>query len=349
VSLESYLQAVPKAELHLHLEGAIQPATLLELARRNGYTLPASRVEELREWFIFRDFRHFVEIILTICNCLETVDDFEFIVYELGVELARQNVRYAEVTTTPGAHYPRGISQATYLDGLRRGRQRVLAELGVEINWVFDIVRGSRSLELHDKMADYTTGLAIEAKSEGVVALGGHEVGYPPEEFAGYFAKAKAAGLRSAPHAGELVGPPSVWAALNSLHADRLGHGVRAIEDPALVQHLAEQAIPLEINLTSNLCLRVYPGLAEHPLRRLYEAGVTFTVNTDDPALFNTTLNQEIGLLASQFGFELPAIEEILLNGVRHSFLPPERKSVLLAAFRAEMAQLRAIHLGSYY
>lgn len=343
MSIESYLQAAPKAELHLHLEGAIRPATMLELARRNSITLPVSNIEDLKKWFIFRDFGHFIEIYLQICNCLNTTDDFELITYELGAELARQNVRYAEVTTTPGAHYGRGISQATYLDGLKKGRDRAKAELGVEINWVFDIARSTRN-----RLADYTTQVAIEAQSEGVVALGlgGQEVGYPPEEFAPYFAQARAAGLRSTPHAGELVGPASVWGALKSLEADRLGHGVRSIEDPALVKHLAKEAIPLEINPTSNLCLGVYPSLDEHPLRRLQAEGVTFTINTDDPALFNTTLNQEIALLAGPLGFELPVIEEILLNGIRHSFLPPQRKAELEANFRAEMAELRAAHVN---
>jgi adenosine deaminase len=347
MSLQSYLQAVPKAELHVHLEGAIQPSTLLELARRNRVPLPADTVGGLKEWFTFRDFRHFVEIYTAISRCLRTSEDYELIVYEFGAEMARQNVRYAEVTFTPATHALLGVPEEAYLGGLKRGRERIKAEFGVELNWVFDIPRGVPDLSKRSEYADYTVRVAIEGMSEGVVALGlgGMEVGNPPELFERQFDKARAAGLRSTPHAGETVGPESVWGALNALGAERLGHGVRSIEDPKLVEFLVEKQIPLELNPTSNLCLKVYPTIGEHPLRRLYEAGVPMTVNSDDPPLFNTNLNAEVALLASAFGFEVDLIDEILLNGVRHSFLPSEKKQELEASFRSEMATLKAKHL----
>jgi aminodeoxyfutalosine deaminase len=347
MSLRSYIEAAPKAELHVHLEGSIRPATLLTLARRNGVTLPADSVEGLRQWFVFRDFNHFIEIYLTITRCLKREEDYVEIVYDFGREMARQNVRYAEVTFTPSTHDFLGVPHDVYFAGLTSGRERAQAELGVEIRWVYDIVRNVEDPARRERFADYTTRVAIEDMPHGVVALGlgGLEAGNPPEPFAPCFERARAAGLHSDPHSGETAGPESIWGALRALGAERIGHGVRAIEDPSLVTYLAEHHIPLEVNPTSNLRLGIYPSLAVHPLRRLYDAGVAVTVNSDDPPLFNTTLSDEIGLLAEPFGFDAAAIDEILLNGVRHSFLPLERKQALEAAFRAELAALKPLHL----
>jgi aminodeoxyfutalosine deaminase len=182
MSLETYLRAAPKAELHVHLEGSIQPATLLELARRNRVQLPTDTVEGLRDWFVFRDFRHFIDIYVAITSCLKAAEDYELIAYEFGAEMARQNVRYAEVTFSPSTHARLGIPHDTYFGGLTRGRERARADFGVEIAWVFDIVRGVLDPSERAARADYTTSVAIEDMAEGVVALGlgGEESGYPP-------------------------------------------------------------------------------------------------------------------------------------------------------------------------
>jgi adenosine deaminase len=188
--------------------------------------------------------------------------------------------------------------------------------------------------------------VAIEGKHDGVVSLGlgGAEEGYPPDRFAPYFDRARAAGLHSNPHAGEIAGPESVWGAIKALDAERIGHGVRSIEDPTLVQYLAEHRIPIEVNPTSNIRLAVFPGYAQHPLARLYSAGVPLTINSDDPPLFNTTLNDEVALLGGTFGFTVQEIDDILLNGVRHSFLPAEHKSKMESEFRAELDALKRQH-----
>jgi adenosine deaminase len=344
LSIYSYLAAAPKAELHVHFQGSLRPATLLTLAQRNRVPLPATDEAGLRSWFTYRDFPHFASIYDDICRCLRTAADYELVTYELGADLARQNVRYAEVTFTPGEHERTGVPNTRFFDGLTRGRAKVRRDFGVEINWVFDIVRDALLREAH---ADYVLGAAIDGKSDGVVALGlgGPEVGNPPEWFAPWFDWAREAGLHSDPHAGETVGPSSVWGALRALGAERIGHGVRSIEDRALVNHLAEHRIPLEINPTSNVRLGIYPDLAAHPLRALHELGVIVTVNSDDPPLFNTTLNEEVATLASAFGFDTPTIDEILLNGIRHAFLPPERRQALEAAFRSELQTLKPVHL----
>lgn len=350
MSLESYLRAAPKAELHLHLEGSIQPVTLLELARRNGVSLPYETLDGLKEWFVFRDFAHFIQVYIAVSRCLKTAADYELIVYEMGRELARQHVRYAEVTFSPSTHeLIQGVPHDRYFAGLVRGRARVRAELGVQINWVFDIVRNTARLD--GAHADYTTREAIEGMGEGVVALGlgGSEAGHPPELFGRWFDQARAAGLRSAPHAGETVGAQSVWGALRVLGADRIGHGARSIDDPALIEHLAAQGIAVELCPTSNVRLGIYPSLAAHPLRRIWEAGVPVTVNSDDPALFSTTINDEYASLAGPLGFgagDVAALDQIILNGVRHSFLPLEQKQALAQSFTTELAALRLIHLA---
>lgn len=181
------------------------------------------------------------------------------------------------------------------------------------------------------------------------MGLGGLELGNPPEPFAPYFDTARGAGLHSAPHAGETAGPESVWGALRVLGAERIGHGVRSWDDPALVAHLAETGVPLELCPTSNVRLGASPDLARHPLRRLHDAGVRLTVNSDDPALFNTTLEEELVTLPAHFGFgaaDVAAVDDVLLGGVRHSFLPPERKAALEADCRAELQRLKAQHLA---
>jgi adenosine deaminase len=301
-------------------------------------------VEGLRAWFAFRDFDHFIEVYLTITRCLRTVEDYELIAYEFGAEMARQHIRYAEATFSPSTHEALGVPFATQFAGLAGGRERAQADFGVEVAWIFDIVRNIQPEERRAQWADYTVARAIEGMGNGVVALGlgGAEVGYPPEQFAAYFARAREAGLHGIPHAGETGGPEGVWGAIRALEAERIGHGVRSIEDAALVTYLAEHRIALEVCPTSNLRLGVYPDYAAHPLRRLYEAGVPVTINADDPPLFNTTLNDEVELLATAFGLSLDEIDAILLNGVRYSFLPADRKTALEAEFVAELARLRA-------
>ena len=301
------------------------PSTLLTLAKRNDVHLPADTVEGLRRWFTFRDFPHFVEIYVAITRCIKTVEDYELIAYEFGAEMARQNVRYAEVTFTPGTHHHLGVPFDVYFAGLTKGRERARTEFGVEIAWIFDIVRENQELA----HPEYTLSAAIAGKDDGVVALGlgGYEASGPATRFAPWFERARSAGLHSIPHAGEMAGPQSIWDAIRFLGAERIGHGVHAIEDPELMDYLREYRIPLEVCPTSNICLGIYPDYSAHPFRALHDAGVTVTINSDDPPLFNTTLNQEATLLADPFGYVVTDIDDILLNGVRYSCLPPTAKT----------------------
>ena len=343
MSLESYIAAMPKAELHVHLEGAIRPETLLELARRNQVPLPADTVAGLRRWYSFTDFPHFVEIYSAISACLRTPDDIELITREFLAGQAAQNIRYSEVTYTAFTHYARKkIAFRDQLAAINRARAWATTELGVTMRLIIDISR-ERPAETGLQVADW----AINAIADGVVALGlgGPEVGNPPEKFQAAFDRARAAGLPSVPHAGETVGAASIWGALRALDAVRIGHGVRCLEDPALVEELRARQIPLEVCPTSNVCLGVAPSMAEHPLPQLLAAGLYVTLNSDDPPMFNTTLTGEYLAAAGAFQLNADDLERLTLNAVRAALLPTTDRTALEAQFVAEFAQLRAEHL----
>lgn len=343
MSLETFIRAMPKVELHVHLEGSIQPATLLTLAQRHGVQLPARTVEGLREWYTSSDFDHFIQTYLTICSCIRTPDDIELIAREFLAGQAAQNIRYSEVTYTAYLHYHfKKIPFRDQLAALNRARAWAAAAYGVGAGFIIDIPRMIAPSE-GVLVADW----AISGMGDGVVALGlgGPEVGHPPERFQKAFQRARQAGLASVPHAGETVGPESIWGALRVLHADRIEHGVRCLEDSALVAELRQRQIPLDVCVTSNVCLHVVPTLADHPLPRLLQEGLFVTLNSDDPPLFNTTLTDEYLAVARAFQMNAAQLEQLALNGVRASLLPAAERTNMETAFKAEFMQLRKIHL----
>jgi len=344
MSLARFIKAMPKVELHVHLEGAIEPATLLELARRHGIALPAHTIEGLHAWYTFTGFPHFIDVFTLVSSCIRTPDDIELIAREFLAGQARQNIRYSEVTCTAYTHYAgKGLSFGDQLSALNRARVWAHTEYGVTAGWVIDI---PRNIPTEDGM--WTADAAISGMGDGVVALGlgGPEVGNPPQKFAAAFARAREARLPSVPHAGETSGAESIWGALRVLNAERIGHGVRCIEDPALVAELRARQIPLEVCPTSNVCLKVAPSMAKHPLPRLLAEGLYVTIGSDDPAMFNTTLTDEYLAIAATLGMTVGGIEGLVLNGVRASLLPPEERASMSAAFGRELARLRQEHLG---
>jgi len=344
---------MPKAELHLHLEGALPPRTVLQLAQRNGLLdlLPGDTEEAIARWYVFQDFYHFMDVVRTIKNLLRTAEDFALAVYDAGRELAAQQIRYAEITVTPYTYIgflKQGVTIEMVLEGLEAGRQRVRSEFGVELRWIFDIPRNRAFADYHNG-GDYVAGaaentleFALAGKDFGVIGLGlgGNEVNAPPEPFAHVFAEAKRYGLKSIPHAGESAGASSVWGAINELQADRVGHGVRAVEDADLMQALAARQIPLEINLTCNVYLKFVSSLKEHPLPALDQAGVMVTINTDDPTLIGTNLSKEYQLLVDVFGYSIPDVIRIARNAFTVSAAEPDLKARLLLEFDAWAQQV---------
>ena len=337
MNLREYAQRIPKVELHVHLEGSILPHTLLELARRNHVVLPASDEAGLAKLYKFKNFDQFLETYMFITGCLRTADDYRLIAYEYGRECARQNIRYAEVTFTIFTNTTlTGLSWQEILGGLNAGRQQAQSEYGIRWQWVFDIVRN-----LPDTQEE-VLNIALAARHMGVIALGlgGLEAGFPPELFTDTFNRAYQQQLHRVPHAGEISGPESIWSAINLLHADRIGHGVRSIEDPLLVKYLRMKALPLEICPSSNIRLQVYPDYARHPLRKLWDAGLMVTVASDDPAMFGIDLNHEYQLLVDDFRFSREELEQVSLNGIKASFLSEAEKQKLIEEFKQEFGNI---------
>ncbi|HEU0116860.1 MAG TPA: adenosine deaminase [Thermomicrobiales bacterium] len=341
-ALARFIERMPKVELHIHLEGSIRPATLLALSQRNGVPLPAADEAGLTEFFRFRDFPHFIDVYIACSDCLRQPDDFATIAAELGEQAAGQNIRYLEVHVNPEPHVrKRGLTVAGLVDGLTRGREIARERHGVEMRWIAD---GVRDAEIgYGSVSTTVEWIAALPPAAGVIGLGlgGNEVGNPPARFTDAFAAARAAGLHVVAHAGETTGPATIWDSLCLLGAERIGHGIRAIDDPALVAQLAARQIPLEVCPISNLRTRVVADYAAHPFKRLDDAGVLLTVNSDDPALFGATLTDEYRFLAATFDYGPDDLERFARNGIRASFLPDAEKARLLADFARENAALR--------
>jgi adenosine deaminase len=337
--LTNFIEAMPKVELHVHIEGAVRPETLLSLAKKNRIELPVASLEKVRQWYQFKDFPHFIQIYLQISECIQTVEDIEFVAHEFLQGQAEQNIRYTEGTWTAFTHYQaKGISFEDQMAALNRARKWANETLGVDMGIVIDISRGATTYEESMLIAAW----AVSAINDGVVAfgLGGMEAGYPPELFKDAFAYTCEQGLPSVPHAGETVGAESIRGAIRELHATRIYHGVRAIEDPELMNYLREKQIPLDICPTSNVCLGLVPSLKEHMLPQLLDAGLYITINSDDPPMFNTSLTNEYLAIAEAFNFDRATIEKLVMNGVNASFLPDDKKAIMRAEFLEAFAGL---------
>jgi adenosine deaminase len=340
--LDEFIRRMPKAEIHLHLEGSVQPATLLQLARRNGVQPPAETEQGLREFFRFDDFPHFIQAYIAVCSCLRTPHDFETIVLDLGSEAAAQNIRYLEVHFNPETNVrKRGLDFHAMLDGMNRGRAEAKRRWDIEMRWIADGVRDSETSPFSvTQTVDWIAPLPAEA---GVVALGlgGNEVGHPPAPFAADFARARRAGLHTVAHAGETTGHSTVCDTLDLLGAERIGHGIGAATNRDLVERLAFQRVPLEVCPTSNLCTGVVATIDEHPFKAFDDAGVLVTVNSDDPPFFGTTLTDEFRLLARTWGYDADGLQRIALNAVEAAFLSDEDRAAMRATFDSEFAALR--------
>ncbi|MGO8683895.1 MAG: adenosine deaminase [Thermoleophilia bacterium] len=286
----------PKIELHVHLEATVRPVTLLAIAHRNGVALPATTVEGLAPLYAFSDFAHFIEAWIRTTQALRTADDFRRLVVDYAGEAAGHGAVYLEGSFSPAEPVVRGVSWQEvfegYCDGAREARERY----GVEVRLTPEVTRGF-SLELAADVARW----AVRYRERGVVGLGlgGNDVDYPPEPYAAVFAIARDGGLGSVPHAGEIAGPESVRGALAALHADRIRHGIRAIDDPELMIELAERGIVLDVTPISNVRTGAVSSLAEHPLPKLIAAGVACSISTDDPALMDTDLERDWAAAAS--------------------------------------------------
>lgn len=336
-----FIEQMPKAEIHVHLEGSVYPETLLDLARKYDVTLPFNDVESAREWFQFRDFAHFVEIYIAICSVLRDEEDYARISYEQARRAHAENIRYMEVTFAPPRFMDvhRVVLPDRLIEGLREGRRRAQEDFGITMQYILDPVR-SRSAEAVMDLARW----CANNLGEGLIGfgLGGMEVGNPPGPYAEAFSYVRDAGARLTLHAGETDGPHSVWAALE-VGSERIGHGVTSIHDDALVQHLVDNQIVLEVSPTSNICLGVSRDYTEHPFRALHDAGVPVTVNSDDPPMFNTTLTNEYRVLAEHFDFSIDELRALSLRALDAAFLQESERKRLRTGFVEEFAGLEQL------
>lgn len=328
----SFVASLPKADLHLHLEGSIDPATLLELRKRHGKEGTLAEMEQL---YRYRDFPGFLQAFKTVTEDLQMAEDYELITYQLMKKLKAENVLHAEVYVSVGICLHRQQDFAALFEGLDRGRDRGERDFGISLLWIFDAVR-----QFGAEAARPVFELAASYRDRHVVGIGigGDEQKAPPELFREVYAYAAESGLRLTAHAGEYAGAESVWGALN-LRAERIGHGLTAAQDPELVEELATRQIPLEICLTSNLRTGCCAALAEHPVRNYFDQGVMITLNTDDPAMFGTSLAREYQLAQQTFAFTDEHLRELARNSFEASFLPAERKLQFLNLFDAAAAR----------
>jgi aminodeoxyfutalosine deaminase len=322
------LAALAKADLHVHLVGSAAPQTVAALAARHPESGVPADVDELKAFFAFRDFTHFLNVYTAVSGLIRAPEDVVTLVTGLAVDMRAEGTAYAEVTVTPVSHLQAGIAASELAQALDAGVSAARAE-GVELAWVYDISGGDGR-----EGAQQTLDAALHHPPAALIGfgLGGPEAGIWRDSYRDAFAIARAAGLHSLPHAGESVGPHEVWAAIDGLGAERIGHGIAAADDPALLDRLRDEQITLEICPSSNVATGVVPSLAEHPLPRLLDAGVPIVLGSDDPPMFNTTLVEEYRRVRDQFGLSARQLRALARASIEASFAPPALKQQLLSS-----------------
>ena len=315
--LVEYIRALPKAELHLHLEGTVELETLSELARAHGMPEPSP------DLYRYQDFPGFLQSFKWVCEHLKTPRDYHLITLRMIERLHRDGVVYAEVFIAAGVMQRKNESFPELFEGIRAGAQEGKARYGVEVRWILDATRNFGP-EAVRRVAD----LAVAYKNQGVIGfgIGGDETQWPPELFGEVYEYVRRNGLRLTAHAGEVAGPESMWGAIRTLRAERLGHGVTAERDPELVRHLVRHRIPVDLCLTSNVRTGAIARIEDHPLRRYFDAGMLVSLSTDDPAMFGADLTGEYVLAHRQFHFTVEELARLARYSFDASFLSDEEK-----------------------
>jgi adenosine deaminase len=327
-ALAPFIAALPKAELHIHIEGSLEPELAFALARRNGVSLGYDSVEALRRAYSFTRLQDFLDLYYRCMAVLRTADDFRDLAAAYLERARRQNIRHVEIFFDPQAHLPRGVALGTMLDGLSAALAEARLRHGITGSLILCFLR-----HLDEADAESTLDLALAERHRIVgIGLDSSELGHPPSKFARVFARAREAGFRLVAHAGEEGPPDYVWQAVDLLGVDRIDHGNRAMEDPALVRRLARDRIPLTVCPLSNLKLCVVTDLRRHPLARMLEAGLMVTLNSDDPAYFGGYLDDNYRAIAEALDLAPAALAGIARNGFEASFLDPAAKAAAMEA-----------------
>jgi adenosine deaminase len=326
----NWFDLIPKVELHLHLEGAIPLDALWELMQKYGGDPSVPTRQSLLDKFQYRDFPHFIQTWVWKNGFLREYDDFTLIAKAVAGDLARQNIRYAEVFYSPSDFFRHGLKLTRITEAIHSGLSRVS---GARVALIADLVRDRGPVNAMNILLELN-----EIKDRGVtgITIGGSEQDYPPEPFAGVYEKARQLGFHTSAHAGEAAGPESIWGAIRSLKVERIGHGTRAVEDERLMEYLSEKKIPLEVCPLSNVRTGMVSSIESHPVRQFFERGLTVTINTDDPKMFGNSLAEEYRLLVDRLGFSKKEICTLILQGIHSSWLPEEEKQGLAGEFRAD-------------
>ena len=314
--MRDFIAALPKAELHLHIEGTLEPELIFELARRNGAALSFASVEVLRRAYEFTDLQSFLDLYYQAAAVLQTREDFYDMTLAYFRKASSQNVRHAEIFFDPQTHTQRGVPFATVIEGIRDAQAFAERELGITSKLILCFLRHlseDDALKTLDEALPYREALVA-------VGLDSSEAGNPPSKFARVFARARDAGLLAVAHAGEEGPPEYIWEALDVLGARRIDHGVRCIEDPQLVARLVADQIPLTVCPLSNVKLRVFERLRDHNLRVLLDKGVKVTINSDDPAYFGGYINENYIAAAEELGLTRDELERVARNSFEAAF-----------------------------
>jgi adenosine deaminase len=330
------IKALPKAEQHIHLVGSTQPETLLWLAGEEGLDVPFETVDEVRRFFSYTDFDHFIRVYSTVVGCITEEAQFERIAYEMLEAGHRCNVRDFETSFSAPDHVRKGLDYAGMLDAINKGLRRGKKDFGVDCRLRIDLVRNygpDYGMEVLDWIGE---------KRENIVAIdiGGSEMGYPPEPYEPVYKRASEMGLRLVAHAGEAAGLDSVRGAVKGLGVERIGHGTVAVQDPELMRLIAERNVTIEACPVSNVRTGAVASVADHPIREFIDNGIRVTVNSDDPPMFGTDMNNEYIQLHEQLGFAVPELFQLSLNAVDSAFLPEPKKAKLRERFVDEYARL---------
>ena len=329
MEVEQQIRKLPKAEQHIHIVGSTRPQTLLWLAEDGDLDKPFKTSTDVQDFFQFTSFPQFIKVYSTVVDCITKENQFERITYEMLESEAQSNVLYVEASFSPLDHVVRGLDYGKMLDAANRGIGRARMDFAIECNLRIDLVRNygpEKGMEVLDW---------VECKNDNIISvdLGGSEERFPAKPYKPVFQRARKMGLHLVAHAGEAAGTDSIWQALTELEVERIGHGVAAIHEPKLMEHLKKRNIVIETCPTSNVKTRIVDTIKNHPIRVFNEFGLAVTVNTDDPSIFATDMNNEYLQLHRQLGFSLEELFRLSLNGVNSSFLPKESKSKMLKSF----------------
>ena len=337
--LEQFILDIPKVELHLHLEGAIPLPILLDFIRKRGKDNSIKNLEDLKKRLVYSNFTQFIKVWLWKNSFITEYEDFEELAYQVLQTLSQQNMKYVEAFYSPRDFTFRNkkLSASGITESLIKGKKRAFDDFGIKSELIIDLVRdyGPRmGMNLMDELVGFL--------GQGVIGigLGGSEKLFPAGLFTKVYQKARDRGFRLTAHAGETAGAKSIWTALDELAAERIGHGLRAYEDPRLVDYLKERQIPLEICVVSNIRTQVCKSFKEHPVRNYFKDGLMTTVNSDDPTMFDTSITNEYLVLIKKFGFSLEEIRKINLNSLDASFMSNNEKDLMKQTFNQEWEEL---------